>query len=152
MFSKIPAAPIPPPTAHGHDAVFAIAPLQFADKAGRQLGPGAAQRMPQRHRPAIGVDTLGIQLCFFDDGKACAAKASFNSITAMSLNLESGQFQGFGNGVYGAQSHFLGLIASGAKLTKPRQRLDAQCLRAARRTSPPRPQRHQTSARNCRPW
>src|SRR5437016_861664 len=69
-----PRCPHAPAHAHGHQPVLAIAPLQLADNTRRELGAGAAQRMSQRDRPAVGIHPRRIQLCFFDDRKRLRGK------------------------------------------------------------------------------
>ena len=47
--------------AHRDHAVARVAALQFAQQGGRELGAGAAQRMPQRDRAAVDVDLRRIE-------------------------------------------------------------------------------------------
>src|SRR3990170_4254859 len=58
----------PPSDAHGDHAPLQLAPLHFIEDLRRQLGPGAAQRMPERDRPAVDVDDVRIDVQLADDG------------------------------------------------------------------------------------
>src|ERR1017187_9512415 len=46
------------PHAHRHNAVAGLPPFQFLEQTGGELGPGAAQRMPQGNGAAVDVHAV----------------------------------------------------------------------------------------------
>src|SRR3954471_22409762 len=52
--------------AHRHDAVLSVAALQLANDGGRQLRPGAAQRMSECDRPAVWIHLAQVQTKLLD--------------------------------------------------------------------------------------
>jgi hypothetical protein len=60
MRSKIPAAPMPPPTHIETRPYRAFPPLHFVEDRRGELGARAAERMAERNRAAVHVQAIGI--------------------------------------------------------------------------------------------
>src|ERR1039458_5568567 len=62
------------PYAHGHQAVTAIAPLEFVQDRHGQFCPGGSERMAQSNGPAVDIDPLARQRALADDGQRLAGE------------------------------------------------------------------------------
>ena len=90
------------PDTHGAEGVTALRALQLSNRRCDQPRPARAQRMAERDRSAIGIDVRGVvrHPSCRSTASACAAKASFNSITSISSrsSLPGRELFGRGNG------------------------------------------------------
>ena len=82
--------------AHGNQTIAPASTLQFADYCRRQLCARATQRMSKGDRSAIWIHAPGIESASLITASDWAAKASFNSITSMSLSFRPASFNAFG--------------------------------------------------------
>src|SRR5437879_6415921 len=90
---------------HRYDSVLAIAPLQLTDDAGREPCARASQRMPQRNRPAIGIDLCRIEFSSLDDRQRLR-RERFVQLDHVDVgNVEPSQLQDLWNRIDRANAH-----------------------------------------------
>ena len=76
--------------AHGDQRVAAAGALQLVDRLDGEDRAGGADRVAERDAAAVRVDLGRIEAELRATAQACAAKASFDSITSMSPTLQAG--------------------------------------------------------------
>src|SRR5690242_5947860 len=100
---------------HSHDAVASIAAFEFTDDASRELCAGAAQRVSEGDRAAVGIDLVRVQATFFDDRQRLRGEGFVEFEDVDVVELESGHLESLRNGEHRAESHLFGLVACGGE-------------------------------------
>ena len=81
---------------HGDEAVASAASREFAQNCSGDLCSGASEGMAESDCAAIGIDARRVESRELDHADACAAKASFNSITSIWSSFNPASFSAFG--------------------------------------------------------
>ena len=98
---------MPPPNAHRHQPIPAVATFQLVQNGNGEFGPGSSERMAQGNRAAVDVDPLGRQRTLADNAKRLARESfvEFNEVDV--FDLEAGLLERFGNGLNRPDPHDL---------------------------------------------
>src|SRR5688572_10602616 len=88
--------------AHGDEPVAAIAAAKLGEDLGRELGAGAAERVPESDRAAVHVHPLRIEAQRLDDGEGLGGEGLVQLDEVDLGEGETGLLQGPGDGLDGA--------------------------------------------------
>src|SRR5437763_4502788 len=119
-----------PANAHGHHAVARVAPLQVANNRGREFRPGAAERMAEGDRAAVGIDLCGVQTGLLDDGERLRGERFVEFDDRNVVQRKPRKFQSLGNSRDRANAEFFRKNSCRGVSQEARERLCAERFRA----------------------